>query len=237
LKGEPGFQNVSFDVARGEVVGLFGLRGSGAELVAEGIAGLHRDIEGTVAVGNREYPAARLRSPRAARRLAIGYVPAERKRDGLVLTLSVQASLGLLTLSVNSLFGVIRRRLEQRDAQYWRTVFDIRLRSLRQNTGDLSGGNQQKVMVASRLATGPTLFVLQEPTRGVDVGARLEIHRFLRDFAAQGGAVLVVTTDVEEAVLVTDRLLIMRQGLITDELIGELKNQGRAMAIAAGEAR
>ena len=98
LKGDPGFQNVSFDVARGEVVGLFGLRGSGAELVAEGIAGLHRDIEGTVAVGNREYPATRLRSPRAARRLTIGYVPAERKRDGLVLTLSVQASLGLLNL-------------------------------------------------------------------------------------------------------------------------------------------
>ena len=91
-------------------------------------------------------------------------------------------------------------------------------------------------MVASRLATHPKVFALQEPTRGVDVGARVELHHFLRDLAANGVGVLMVTTDVEEAVLVTDRLLVMRDGAVVAELAGEEKTQGRALELAAGEA-
>jgi len=232
--GEPGLEGVSFDVARGEVVGLFGLRGCGAELVAEGVGGLHRDISGTTAVDGR--PIRRLTSPRAARRAAISYVPAERKREGLVLLLPVQANLGLLVLRTLSRLGFLRGRRERQSARSLTDRLNIRLRSLGQPTGELSGGNQQKVMVGSRLATRPKVFALQEPTRGVDVGARLELHRFLREFAAQGVGVLVVTTDVEEAVLVTDRLLVMREGSVVAELAGEEKTQGRALALAAGEA-
>jgi ABC-type sugar transport system ATPase subunit len=91
-------------------------------------------------------------------------------------------------------------------------------------------------MVASRLATRPSVFALQEPTRGVDVGARVELHYFLRDFAAHGVGILIVTTDVEEAIQVTDRLLVMRDGRVIAELAGEDKTQGRALALAAGEA-
>jgi ABC-type sugar transport system ATPase subunit len=230
--GEPGLENVSLDVRRGEVVGLFGLRGCGAELVSEGLGGVHKDIRGVLEVAGRPK---RVASPRAARRAAIGYVPAERKRDGLVLTLSVQANLGLLTLDRVSRFGVLRRRLERSAAKRWTDAFNIRLRSLSQTTGELSGGNQQKVMVASRLATEPVFFALQEPTRGVDIGARVELHRFIRDAAARGLGLLVVTTDVEEAVLLCDRLLVMRDGAIVEELAGNDKTQGRAIALAAGE--
>ena len=233
--GEPGLKGVSLQVARGEVVGLFGLRGSGAELVAEGVGGLHRDIEGDTEVDGRDRTR-KLTSPRAARRAAIGYVPAERSRDGLVLLLPVQANLGLLVLSALSRFGFLRRRLERHSAQQWVERFNIRLRSLNQPTSELSGGNQQKVMIASRLATDPVLFALQEPTRGVDIGARVELHRFMREVAARGIGLLVVTADVEEAVLLTDRLLVMREGAIVAELAGEAKSQGRALALAAGEA-
>jgi ribose transport system ATP-binding protein len=231
--GEPGLEGVSLDVRRGEVVGLFGLRGCGAELVSEGLGGLHKDIRGVLEVVGRPR---RVASPRAARRAAIGYVPAERKRDGLVLTLSVQANLGLLTLDRVSRAGVLRRRLERAAARRWTDAFNIKLRSLSQPTGELSGGNQQKVMVASRLATEPVFFALQEPTRGVDIGARVELHRFIRDAAARGLGLLVVTTDVEEAVLICDRLLVMRDGAIVEELTGSDKTQGRAIALAAGEA-
>jgi ribose transport system ATP-binding protein len=232
--GEPGLKGVSLDVERGEVVGLFGLRGCGAELVSEALGGLHRDIDGGLEVAGRR--TGKITSPRAARRASIGYVPAERKRDGLVLTLPVQANLGLLTLPALSRLGFLRRRLERQAARRWADVFNIRLRSLGQATGELSGGNQQKVMVASRLATEPVVFALQEPTRGVDVGARMELHRFIREVAGRGVGLLIVTTDVEEAVLITDRLLVMRDGAVVAELAGNDKTQRRALALAAGEA-
>jgi ribose transport system ATP-binding protein len=234
LAGEPGLNDVSFSVEAGEVVVLFGLRGSGADLVAEGLAGLQRGIAGEVEFGGR--PAQLPGSPRAARRAGVGYVPAERKRDGLVLTMSVQENLGLLIMKALSRFGVMRTRAEQRAALKWTGAFNVRATSLRQRTGELSGGNQQKVMVASRMATAPRLFVLQEPTRGVDIGARVELHRFMRETAAEGVGMLVVSTDVEEAVLLADRLLVLRNGTVIAELTGATKTQGRALSLAAGEA-
>jgi ribose transport system ATP-binding protein len=231
--GEPGLRDVTFHVARGEVVGLFGLRGSGAELVAEGLGGLHGDIQGATEIDGRT--ARRLSTPRDARRAAISYVPAERKRDGLVLSLPVQANLGLLVLRSLSRLGFLRGSLERRSARALTQRLGIRFRSLSQPARELSGGNQQKVMVGSRLATNPKLFVMHEPTRGVDVGARVELHGFLRQFASQGPGILIVTTDVEEAVSVTDRLLVLREGGVIGELSGPAKTQGRALALAAGE--
>lgn len=234
LDGEPGLEDVSVSVAVGEVVVLFGLRGSGADLVAEGLAGLQRGITGDVEFGGR--PAQLPGSPHAARRAGVGYVPAERKRDGLVLTMSVQENLGLLIMNALSRCGFMRARAEQRAALDWTGAFNVRFASLRQPAGELSGGNQQKVMVASRMATAPHLFVLQEPTRGVDIGARVELHRFMRETAAEGVGMLVVTTDVEEAVLLADRLLVLRNGAVVAELAGAGKTQGRALSLAAGEA-
>lgn len=232
--GDPGLTGVTLQIQCGEVVGIFGLRGCGAELVAEGIAGLHRDIAGGLEINGK--PAGIPRTPRKARRAGIGYVPAERKRDGLVLSLSVQANLGLLMLPALSRLGFLRRRLERGNASRWIKSFSIRARSPSQLTAELSGGNQQKVMIASRLATQPIVFALQEPTRGVDVGARSELHQLLREIAARGAGLLVATTDVEEAVQLTDRLIVMRDGGVIADLAGADKTQGRALALAAGEA-
>jgi ribose transport system ATP-binding protein len=230
LDGIPALRGVDIGVGGGEIVGVFGLRGAGQELIAEGLAGLHGKIRGGLVVNGRRRRV--FTKPRQAGAAQISYVPAERKRDGLVLSLSIQANLTLLILGWISRFGIRSRRLESRRAHALAERLSIRYRSLNQKTGELSGGNQQKVMVGSRLARQPTVFVLQEPTRGVDVGARLEIHKFLRELAVGGAAILLVTSDVEEAVLVSDRLLIMREGAVAAELSGAAKTQSQALAIA-----
>jgi ABC-type sugar transport system ATPase subunit len=228
--GAGGLASVSFSVARGEIVALFGLRGAGQELVAEGLAGLAPGVHGRVEVAGRECNF--FSNPRAAQSAGISYVPAERKRDGLVLPLSVQANLTLLVLGKVSFLGVLNGNAERRIARDLVKRLSVRSRGITQPVGELSGGNQQKVLVGSRLARLPVVFVLREPTRGVDVGARIEIHRFLRDLAGEGAGMLVVTSDVEEAVVVSDRLLVMRDGALVAELTGESKTQSQALSIA-----
>jgi ribose transport system ATP-binding protein len=221
---------VSLEVGKGEIVGLFGLRGCGAELIAEGLAGRHRDIRGELWLeGNRR---ALFASPLAARGANVGYVPSERKKEGLVLPMSIRSNLGLIILKRLSRLGIIKSRLANATAAELVRRFDVRFNTLGQPVGELSGGNQQKVLLASRLAPRPQVLVLQEPTRGVDVGARLEIHRLLRAVCEEGTAILLVTSDVEEAVAVTDRLVILREGRVVGELSGAQKTQGQALRLA-----
>jgi ABC-type sugar transport system ATPase subunit len=233
--GLPALSQVNVRVGEREVVGLYGLRGSGTELIAEGLAGLHPDIVGELVFGS--YRGRAFASPVAARRAGVSYVPAERKRDGLVLPLSIEANLSLLILKRLSRLGIIRRRLERSRALDLTRRFDVRYRRLGQRVAQLSGGNQQKVLLASRAAMSPRLLVLQEPTRGVDVGARVEIHRFLATIAQRGCGVLLVTSDLEEAVAVSDRLLVMREGRIVGELTGSTLTQANAIALAASSAQ
>ncbi|MBM3517008.1 MAG: sugar ABC transporter ATP-binding protein [Alphaproteobacteria bacterium] len=230
--GLPPLTDVSLRVGHREVVGLYGLRGCGADLVAEGLAGLHPEIRGELALIGK--PGKPFPTPLAARRANVAFVPAERKRDGLVLILSVQSNLSLLILRLLTRLGVILSGQERSVAAELAQRFDVRFSRLSQAVATLSGGNQQKVLLASRLARQPTLLVLQEPTRGVDVGARVEIHRFLGQIAQQGCATLMVTSDLEEAVNVSDRLLIMREGRLVGELAGASKTQANAIALAAG---
>jgi ABC-type sugar transport system ATPase subunit len=232
--GEPPIRDLNLVVHRGEIVTLFGLRGSGGEAIAEGLAGRNPRFGGTVVVEGREFPV--FKTIQASGRAGIGYLPAERKRDGLVMPLSVQANLSLLVLPRLSRLGWIQQSAERRDAEQVRQTLQIRARSLSQIVATLSGGNQQKVVLGSRLMAKPRVLVLQEPTRGVDVGARFEIHHYLRGIAEQGTAILWITTDVEEAVLVADRLVILREGRIVAELTGKAKTQGQAVAMAAKDA-
>ena len=232
--GEPPIRDLNLAVHRGEIVTLFGLRGSGGEVIAEGLAGRNPRFTGSVVVEGRDYPM--FRSIQASAHAGIGYLPAERKRDGLVMPLSVQANLSLAVLPSISRAGWIRPAVEHRNAEQIRRTLQIRARSLSQTVATLSGGNQQKVVLGSRLLAKPRVLVLQEPTRGVDVGARFEIHQYLRGIAEQGTAILWITTDVEEAVLVADRLVVLREGAIVAELTGKAKTQGHAVAMAARDA-
>ena len=232
--GLPNISGLTFELREGEVLGLFGPRGSGAEIVADGLGGRIGDFKGRLEVNGKER--APFPTPRAARRGGIGYLPPERKREGLVLGMSVAANLSMLVLEKRSRFGLLRRLAERRAAQHWKNTLQIRCRSVTQAVDSLSGGNQQKVLIGTRLEARPRILVLNEPTRGVDVGARAEIHRYLRSEAAGGTAVLWVTSDVEEAVFVTDRMLVMRDGVIVGELEGQAKTPARALALATADA-
>lgn len=220
----------NIQVGRGEVVGLFGLRGCGAEAIAEGLAGRRRAIQGEFWLEGKRTDV--FGTPIAARRANIGYVPSERKKEGLVLPMSIRGNIGLLMLRQLSRLGVLRSRLATVMAEGLTRQFAVRFSHLGQSVAELSGGNQQKVLLASRLAPKPRVLVLQEPTRGVDVGARIEIHRLLRSICDGGTAILLVTSDVEEAVAVTDRLVIMRDGRVVAELSGRQKTQGQALRLA-----
>jgi ribose transport system ATP-binding protein len=231
--GLPNISGLSFELRAGEILGLFGPRGSGADLVADGLGGRIGDFHGTVVIGALERAA--FANPRESRAAGIGYVPPERKRDGLNLEASLSANLSMLVLGNVSRFGFINRLAERRMAQEWRDKLQIRCRSTAQQVGALSGGNQQKVLLASRLAARPALLVLNEPTRGVDVGTRVEIHRYLKQEAARGTSVLWVTSDIEEAVVVSDRLMVMRDGEVVGELTGAAMTQANALAMATGE--
>ena len=232
--GLPNISNLSFELREGEVLGLFGPRGSGAEVVADGLGGRVGDFRGRLECGGIEQ--APFKSPGESKRAGVAYVPPERKRDGLVLEMSVEANLSLLTLKHVSHFGFVNRRLERKRAEEWRERLQIRCNSLGQSVESLSGGNQQKVMLGSRLEVHPSILVLNEPARGVDVGARAEIHKYLRAEAKERGtAVLWVTSDAEEAALVCDRILVMRDGTIVGELHGDAKTQANALALATDD--
>jgi ribose transport system ATP-binding protein len=232
--GLPNIRNLSFELRRGEVLGMFGPRGSGADVVAEGLGGRIGDFRGRIFCNGKEL--APFKNPGEAKRAGIGYVPAERKRDGLVLGMSVESNLSLLILNSVSHGGILNRRLERRKATEWKDRLAIRCKTVSQSVESLSGGNQQKVMLGSRLEVHPVVLVLNDPTRGVDVGARAEIHQYLKDEATERGtAVLLITTDAEEAVIVSDRLLVMRDGEIVGDLHGSEKTRANALALATEE--
>jgi ABC-type sugar transport system ATPase subunit len=212
----PVLRDISLTVGEGEIVGLYGVRGSGAETVAEALGGLHPDVSGSTVVAGR--PLRHLSTPIAAHRAGISYVPADRKSQGLVLIMPIVQSLSLAVLRTLTRLGIVRRRREAAAAAELSTQVRLRARGLTQPVGELSGGNQQKVLVGSRLAARPTVLVLQEPTRGVDVGARVELHRLLRALADEGTGQLLVTSDIEEAVGLSDRLLVVRDGRIVHEI-------------------
>lgn len=228
--GTPRLSSVNLTVHKGEIVGLFGLRGCGAELVAEGLAGLRRDIHGEFVVNGRQQ--AIFTTPRAARACNVSVVPPERKSQGLVLTLSLQANIGLQIIAMLSRFGILKPLAERALASGYASRLGIRHHGLDARVSELSGGNQQKALIASRLANRPHVLVLQEPTRGVDVGARVEIHKSLRSVAEQGTGILWVTSDIEEAITVSDRVVVMRDGVIVAELSGADKSQAQALAAA-----
>jgi ABC-type sugar transport system ATPase subunit len=232
--GLPDIRDFDLTLHEGEILGLFGPRGCGADLIADGLAGRVPDFDGELQLGRKE--ARVFRTPREAKANGIGYVPPERKRDGLIMALPVRANLTLHVLAVVSRLGWVNSYRERRIAEDWRRRLQMRMRSTSQPVESLSGGNQQKVLLGSRLLAKPQVLVLNEPTRGVDVGARVEIHRYLSSEANAGAAILWVTSDVEEAVLVSDRLLVMRDGVVVGELTGTAMTQANALHLATQEA-
>ncbi|GAB0115791.1 sugar ABC transporter ATP-binding protein [Acidisoma sp. C75] len=225
------FRDVSFSVRAGEVVGLGGLIGAGRTEVLKTLYGaLHRSA-GRVRIAGRE---AAIRAPRQAIAAGLALVPEDRKGEGLILAFPVRTNLALSTLGKLSWLGTILapRRMD-RLADH--TVRELRIRTphIRQTVRSLSGGNQQKVVLGRALTTHPRIFLLDEPTRGIDVGAKVEVYRLINQLAEAGSAVLVVSSDMIELLGLCDRILVMRAGRLAGAVPRAEFSQERIMQLAA----
>ena len=217
-RGAPAGTGATIEVQRGEVLGLFGLIGSGANQLSQALAGAIRTYDGELEWQGVCRPL--YRRVFDAVGSGIVYLPAERKVSGLALRLSIAVNVTIGSLARSSDHGVIKAKRERRLATDLLTKVQARYRSLQQPVGDLSGGNQQKVLLASRFAMQPSMLIAEEPTRGVDVGARAQIHKLIRQAAADGLAVLVVSSDAREICELADRVLVVRSGRVVAELRG-----------------
>ncbi|MGD3106330.1 sugar ABC transporter ATP-binding protein [Streptomyces sp. YGL11-2] len=225
----PVFEGVDFDIRAGEVVGLAGLVGAGRTEVARAIFGVDRYDAGTVEVAGTELVRGDVR---AAMRAGLGLVPEDRKGQGLVLDASLQDNLTLARLDRDTRGGLVDRRGQRREAAAVAGRLKVRMSGLGQHARTLSGGNQQKIVIGKWLLTETRLLILDEPTRGIDVGAKVEIYQIVNELTAAGCAVLMISSDLPEVLGMSDRVLVMAQGRLTGELPAEEATQDAVMELA-----
>lgn len=209
------FADISFNVRAGEIVALAGLVGAGRSEVARAVFGVDPYTAGEVVLKGAPLPPGR---PAAAMKAGIGFVPEDRRQQGLVLESSVATNTTDAIRGQLVKRGVITRAAENAAAQKWAAALEVKANSLDVKAGTLSGGNQQKVVLAKWLATKPSLLIIDEPTRGIDVGTKSEVHRRMSELAVEGLAILMISSELPEVLGMADRVLVMREGRITAEL-------------------
>jgi rhamnose transport system ATP-binding protein len=225
-------RDVSFDVRGGEVFGLAGLVGAGRTELARILFGITPADTGSIRINGQTV---RIDSPQRAIDCGIGYVPEDRRRHGVILEMSVAAN---STMSIHRRIfpGTwLRFGKEQEFAKNYIRDLGIKTFSADSNVNTLSGGNQQKVALARWLASNPKVLILDEPTQGVDVGAKSEIHKLIRTLAAQGLAVIMISSDLPEVLGMSDRIGVMRGGTVTAILDGKTADADSVMAAALGQ--
>jgi rhamnose transport system ATP-binding protein len=226
-----GVRGVSLAVRSGEILGLAGLVGSGRTELAETIFGLTPDDRGEIVLRGR---AGRIGSPAEAIALGIGYVPEDRRQHGVVLQMPICANASLATLRSVSRRGLIDGAEENELARSYVGQLSIKTRSIFAEAGSLSGGNQQKVALARWLAIRPRVLILDEPTQGVDVGSKSEIHKLIVDLAEQGLAILMISSELPEILGMSDRIAVMHEGAITGILERAEATPQKILALALG---
>jgi rhamnose transport system ATP-binding protein len=233
LTREGVFTDISFEVRRGEIVALAGLVGAGRSEVARAIFGIDRRDAGSVEVDGVAIPNG---APARAMRAGIGFVPEDRRQQGLVMDLSIERNIALTRLRAISRVGVIGAGAERRLAGDWATRLQIKLHAFGDPVGFLSGGNQQKVVLAKWLATDPKILIIDEPTRGIDVGTKAEVHRLMSELAAEGLAVLMISSELPEVLGMADRVLVMHEGRLAAALSREEATEESVVRAATGQA-
>ena len=231
LTREGVFVDVSFEVRRGEIVALAGLVGAGRSEVARAIFGIDKPDAGRVEV---EGTALRAGSPSAAMRAGLALVPEDRRAQGLVMELSTERNVALTRLSALGRLGVVGRGAERRLAAEWAERLRIRLHRLADPVMFLSGGNQQKVVLAKWLATNPRVLIIDEPTRGIDVATKAEVHRLMSELAQRGVAILMISSELPEVLGMADRVLVMHEGRLAAELPRGEASEESVMRAATG---
>ncbi|MGW1465780.1 sugar ABC transporter ATP-binding protein [Streptomyces sp. NPDC002308] len=233
LTREGVFTDVSFDVRRGEIVGLAGLVGAGRSEVARAVFGVDRFDGGEVEVlGKKLNPGA----PSLAMAAGLALVPEDRRAQGLVMDMSIERNIGLTGFAETTRAGLMDRGAERDRAVDWAVKLQVKYARLADVVGTLSGGNQQKVVLAKWLATRPQVLIVDEPTRGIDVGTKAEVHRLLSSLAAEGVAVLMISSDLPEILGMADRVLVMHEGRLTAEIPRSEATEETVMAAATGRA-
>ena len=224
-------RGIALKVEVGELVAVYGTLGSGRDKLAPALLGRVGEVGKLLIDGQ---PIRRI-SPTRLTRAGVGYVPAERRSQGLILERSIRENLTLGMLRALTHMGVLRRGAERAVARRWRDALQIASPSIEAPVGSLSGGSQQKVMIARWLASESRLLILEEPTRGVDIATKAEIYRVLENHADSGGAALIISSDLEEVARIADRVIVVRGG----EIVGELRNgtEAEIAALALGTAQ
>lgn len=236
LTREGVFTDVSFDVRHGEIVGLAGLVGAGRSEVARAVFGVDRWDAGDVEVDGRKLNNG---APSVAMAAGLALVPEDRRAQGLVMDMSIERNIGLTALTgrrATVRAGLMDRGAERSRSLDWAVRLQVKYARIGDAVAHLSGGNQQKVVLAKWLATRPQVLIVDEPTRGIDVGTKAEVHRLLSQLAADGVAVLMISSDLPEILGMADRVLVMHEGRITAEIPRADATEETVMAAATGRA-
>ena len=222
---------VSFSIRSGEIVGFAGLVGAGRTELARALFGIAPASGGSIRVRGRKVQAG---SPTDAMNAGLALVPEDRKLFGLLLRMAIGFNITLAALPRLGRFGWYHRRGATALAQHFRSTLNIVTPDLHRRAAVLSGGNQQKTVLAKWLALEPSVLILDEPTRGVDVGAKSEIYRLICELVARGMAVMLISSDMEEIIGISDRVMVMREGRIVGELAGHQISESAIMKLAVG---
>jgi rhamnose transport system ATP-binding protein len=225
------FREIGFSVRAGEIVGFAGLVGAGRTEVARVLFGIDRRDEGEIRLGGH---AVTFASPSEAMDAGIAYLPEDRHQEGLVLDFSIAQNVTLPILPRLFPRLLVRSSTERRVADEYTKQFDVRMTGVDQLAGALSGGNQQKVVLAKWLASKPRVLILDEPTRGIDIGAKVEVHRIISDLAASGLGIILISSDLPEVLAMSDRILVLHEGRITAEIPRHRATEERVMFAATG---
>lgn len=231
LTRDRAFYDISFTLRRGEIIGIAGLMGARRSELLRALVGAIPAHSGKIII---EGQPVRLTSPQQAFALGMAYLPEERKTDGLFLKMPVRQNVSVTTLREFSRLGLMNPRKESRISQSLVERLHIRTPNVQQQVGRLSGGNQQKVMLSKWLVRQPKILVIDEPTKGVDVGAKVEIHALLRDLARQGAGIIFVSSEFPEIIGLADRILVMVEGRIVAEVPAEQATEQQLMLLSSG---
>jgi len=207
-----GFNGISFELKQGEILGIFGLLGSGRTALVKSLFGANKIKKGEINIRGEEV---QIKSPKIARDQKIGLVPLDRKVEGLALSMGVKENITLASIEDLGKGFLIAKLAEREKAGRWVDEMGIKTPTLEQEVNSLSGGNQQKVVIAKWLESGSKIIILNEPTRGIDVGAKIEIYKLMQDLCEKGSAVIMISSDLPEILSIADRILVMSKGKIT----------------------
>ena len=232
LNSDGVFSDISFTVRSGEIVALAGLVGAGRTEVARAVFGIDKRSSGTVTLAGSALPNG---NPLAAMAAGMALVPEDRRQQGLVMDLGIDRNVALASLGRLSHAGLIHRSSERSLAQTWATRLQLKSGRITNAVSTLSGGNQQKVVLGKWLARNPKLLIIDEPTRGIDVGTKAEVHRILDELVSDGMAVLMISSELPEVLGMADRVLVLREGRLTAELSRAEADEQNIMRAATGQ--